>query len=107
MTDSKVEKKGSGKFICPSCKAEIKPTFGTITGIAPQQCTCGKFLVIYIWFAAVIWGACIAVWYSIFLLSGVILPLLLQIILLPIWAFFGYRIIRRFVFRFVKPMDMK
>ena len=103
----KATKDASSEFICPSCKAEVKPTFGTITGIAPQKCKCGKYLVIYIWFAAVIWGACVAVWYGIFLLSGVILPLIVQIILLPIWAFFGYRLLRKVVFRFVKAKEIK
>lgn len=103
----KAAKKVSSEFVCPSCKAEVKPTFGTITGIAPQKCKCGKYLVIYIWFAAVIWGACVAAWYGIFLLSGVVLPLIVQIILLPVWAIFGYRLLRKVVFRFVKGKEMK
>jgi hypothetical protein len=103
----KATKEASSVFICPSCKAEVKPTFGTITGIAPQKCKCGKYLVIYMWFAAVVWGACFAVWYGIFLLSGVILPLIVQIILLPVWAFVGYRLLRKVVFRFVKAKEMK
>ncbi|WP_320051887.1 hypothetical protein [uncultured Acetobacteroides sp.] len=103
----KAAKDAGSEFICPSCKAEVKPTFGTITGIAPQKCKCGKYLVIYMWFAAIVWGACIAVWYGIFLLSGVVLPLIVQIILLPVWAFFGYRLLRKVVFRFVKAKEMK
>ena len=103
----KAAKKAGSEFVCPSCKAEVKPTFGTITGIAPQKCKCGKYLVVYIWFAAVVWGACVAVWYGIFLLSGVVLPLIVQIILLPVWAIFGYRLLRKVVFRFVKGKEMK
>jgi hypothetical protein len=95
------------EFACPSCKAELKPTFGTITGISPQKCKCGKFLVVYLWFAATIWGMCIAVWYAVFLLSGVILPLIVQIILLPVWMFYGYRLTRKVMFRFVKAKEMK
>ena len=103
----KATKESTSKFVCPSCKNEVKLTFGTITGIVPQKCKCGKYLVVYIWFAAILWGACLAVWYAIFLLSGVILPLIVQIILLPVWGFYGYRLLRRVVFRFVTAREMK
>ena len=63
--------------------------------------------MVYIWFAAILWGACFAVWYAIFLLSGVVLPLIVQILLLPVWMFYGYRLLRKVVFRFVKAKEMK
>lgn len=98
---------GDANFVCPSCKNEVKPTICTITGISPQKCKCGKFLVIPIWLSALILGLCFSVWYGALLLVGVILPLIVQIFLIPVWAFFGYRISRKVVFFLVTARDIK
>jgi len=63
--------------------------------------------VVYIWLAAVIWGAFLALWYGVLLLVGVVLPLIVQILLIPAWVYFGYRFGKQVVFRFVRAKEMK
>ena len=106
MAKKKAAEKGAA-FACPACKAEIKPTFGTITGISPQKCKCGKFLVVSVLLSSLVLGGCFATWYALFLLSGVLLPLLVQLILLPVWVFYGYKLSKKIMFRFVSAKDIK
>lgn len=107
MAKKKSAEKKEVKYACPSCKAEVKPTFWTITGIVPLRCKCGKYLVANLLVSAIVLGLCFAVWYSIFLLTGLILPGIAQIFLLPIWIFFGYKYAKRIMFKFVIAKEIK
>lgn len=106
MAKKNSKEKSNSVFVCPSCKGDIKPTFGTITGISPQKCKCGKFLVAPIWLTSLILGGVFALWYGFFMLVGIVLPLIVQLFLIPVWLFFGYKIARSVMFRFISARDL-
>lgn len=64
-------------------------------------------MVIPIWLSALALGLIFALWYGFFLLLGYILPLIVQIFLIPLWLYYGYRVSRLLMFKLVTARELK